>query len=282
MSPIVLTDPWERLRRLTPARIALGRTGDSLPTEALLDFGVAHAAARDAVHRELDVTVLKERLVALERPIVEVESAATDRPTYLRRPDFGRRLSEASRTLLEQRNSLGFPGIVFVLSDGLSALAIERHALPLLEEALPRVADFSVAPLVIARQARVALGDEIGALWHARFVVVLIGERPGLSSPDSLGIYLTYEPHVGRQDAERNCISNVRPQGLSYAHAARKLEFLLRAGQHLGATGVVLKDESDSIGELPGDGRALSHPLPLPRLLDEALPVRDATKESEA
>lgn len=244
MSESVIDDPWEGLKRFTAARIALGRTGDSLPTAALLDFGVAHAAARDAVHRQLDEELLRGRLGALTTRTVAVGSAAPDRATYLRRPDLGRRLSTESRTRLAELAPASPPDLVLVIADGLSALAPERHAAPVLEAFLPLAGTLVVAPLVIARMARVALGDEIGELWGARFVAMLIGERPGLSSPDSLGIYLTYQPRQGRSDAERNCISNIRPEGLSYASAARKLHYLVQGALRLKATGILLKDDS--------------------------------------
>jgi ethanolamine ammonia-lyase small subunit len=246
MSGPVVDDPWHGLRRFTAARIALGRAGDSLPTQALLDFGAAHAAARDAVHRSLDVARIKDQLGANAEPIVQVHSAAVDRPTYLRRPDLGRRLDGQSEAALAALRPATPCDLLFVIADGLSAFAPERHAAALLEVVIPRLQGFSIAPIVIAEQARVALGDEIGAAWGAHFVAVLIGERPGLSSPDSLGIYLTYQPRRGRSDAERNCISNIRPEGLSYRSAAHKLEFLLQGARRLGATGVLLKDESDA------------------------------------
>jgi ethanolamine ammonia-lyase small subunit len=261
MNDVTIDDSWGQLRRFTPARIALGRTGDSLPTQALLDFGVAHAAARDAVHRALDETLLRSQLAGTTNATITVHSAAGDRTVYLRRPDLGRTLAEASRTLLADHRLANSPDLVVVVADGLSAFAPERHAVLLIEQILPLISDITVAPIVIAQQARVALGDEIGEIWGARFVAMLIGERPGLSSPDSLGVYLTYRPRRGVSDAERNCISNIRPEGLGYAMAARKFEYLLRAAQKLGATGVHLKDESDAATRLPQD----QHPLPDPR-----------------
>jgi ethanolamine ammonia-lyase small subunit len=245
MADPVITDPWDGLKRFTPARIALGRCGDSLPTTALLDFGVAHAAARDAVHHRLDVPALKGALQKLAPEVLVVQSAASERSVYLRRPDLGRRLSDASRLLLAENKPAGPIDLVLVIADGLSAFAPERHAVPLLEALMPLLSATNFAPPVIALEARVALGDEIGEIWGAQFVAVLIGERPGLSSPDSLGVYLTYQPRVGRSDAERNCISNIRPEGLDYARAAGKLAYLIQGALRLGATGVGLKDESE-------------------------------------
>jgi ethanolamine ammonia-lyase small subunit len=249
MKPPAVVDPWAALRRFTPARIALGRTGGSLPTQALLEFSLAHAQARDAVHVALDVPSVLEQLAAAGHPSLVVQSAAADREAYLRRPDAGRRLSEAS---LAQLTALALPAppqLAILIADGLSAAAAVRHAVPLLGALRPRLAQWRWAPVVLARQARVALGDQVGALLRAEAVVVLIGERPGLSAPDSLGIYLTYAPRLGRTDAERNCISNVRPAGLSYEQAAQRLALLLEAARRLGISGVTLKDESDP--ELP-------------------------------
>jgi ethanolamine ammonia-lyase small subunit len=238
-------DPWQRLRRFTRARVALGRTGHSQPTDAVLAFGLAHAQARDAVHLPLEVGAITAALEAAGLPHAAVHSAAPDREHYLRRPDLGRRLDDASRARLGAARPQQAPDVVFVMADGLSALATQRHALLLLEAARPRLPqDWRIGPVVVAEQSRVALGDEIGELLGARQVVMLIGERPGLSSPDSLGIYLTYAPRTGRTDAERNCISNVRPEGLPYARAADRLAFLLRGAAALGRSGVDLKDDS--------------------------------------
>ncbi|SOY60398.1 ethanolamine ammonia-lyase subunit EutC [Cupriavidus taiwanensis] len=238
-------DPWQRLRRFTRARIALGRTGHSQPTDAVLAFGLAHAQARDAVHLALEVGAVTAALDAAGLAHVAVHSAAPDRAHYLRRPDLGRRLDEASGARLDAARPQQAPDVVFVIADGLSALATQRHALPLLEAARQRLPQgWHIGPVVVAEQSRVALGDEIGARLGARQVVMLIGERPGLSSPDSLGIYLTYAPRPGRTDAERNCISNVRPEGLPCAHAAERLVFLLRGAAALGRSGVDLKDDS--------------------------------------
>jgi ethanolamine ammonia-lyase small subunit len=234
------------LRRYTQARLGLGRAGDSLPTSATLEFGLAHAQARDAVHRQLDVGTLQAQLSAAGFESVSVRSAVSDRMQYLRRPDVGRRLSEDSQHLLNSRQRSARAQLVFVIADGLSALAVMRHAVPLLQALQPLLAGEAIAPIVIAQQARVALGDEVGELWEAEQVLVLIGERPGLSAADSLGVYLTYAPHIGRSDAERNCLSNIRQQGLSYAEAAHRLTHLIREARRLHASGVALKDESDT------------------------------------
>jgi ethanolamine ammonia-lyase small subunit len=218
---------WRDLKRLTPARVGLGRAGNGLPTAAHLAFQAAHAAARDAVHAELDVPRLQ---AALPMPSLVVRSACPDRRTYLRRPDLGRLL--APGTSLDP-----VPGcIAFVICDGLSATAVQPHAAPVL------AAIGLDGPVVIATQGRVALGDPIGSALQAEAVVVLIGERPGLSSPDSLGIYLTWQPRPGRTDAERNCISNIRPEGLPPVQAALKCRWLIDEMRRLKLSGVALKD----------------------------------------
>ena len=229
-------DPWQVLRGATRARVALGRAGDALPTARWLEFRAAHAAARDAVHTPVDPALLRAALGG--RELLEVHSAAPDRATYLQRPDLGRRL----------RPGTALPGgevdLAVVLADGLSPRAVHEHGVSTAAALLERLPGWSVAPLVLAAQARVALGDEIGAALGARAVVVLIGERPGLSSADSLGIYLTWAPRPGRADSERNCVSNVRPpHGLGYAQAADTVVALLGAARALGASGVALKDE---------------------------------------
>lgn len=232
-----------RLGDFTPARVGLGRAGNSLLTRDLLNFQLAHARARDAVHAKLDPA-------SLLLPGVTVASAAPDRITYLRRPDLGRKLSDESRVRL-QGLAAGQCDAVFVVADGLSALAVHRHAKLLLDAVLERLKSlgWQLAPLVIAQQARVAIGDHIGQILNARLAVVLIGERPGLSSPDSLGVYLTWDPKPGRTDAERNCISNIRTEGLSYAAAAEKLVFLMTEARRLKLSGVMLKEfEEDKLG----------------------------------
>ncbi len=244
---LVQPNPWAHLRAFTDARIALGRAGNSQTTDAVLAFGLAHALARDAVHLPLDSAAVATALEQAGFASLPVHSAAAERAQYLRRPDLGRRLDDASRAQLTATRPKQPPDVVFVIADGLSALAAQSHGVPLLRSVRERMpADWSVGPVVIAEQSRVALGDEIGALLGARQVVMLIGERPGLSAPDSLGIYLTHAPRVGRTDAERNCISNVRPAGLPYDQAAIKLVFLLNGARALGRSGVDLKDDTPS------------------------------------
>ncbi len=242
-APPVPPDPWNRLRGLTPARIALGRTGSSLPTREVLAFALDHARARDAVHAAFDAQALAGRIEALGFATLTVESAAGDRATYLRRPDLGRQLSHDSRARIRHTS----PDLCIVVADGLSSAAVHAHAAPLLAALQPHIAQagWTAGPVVLAHQARVALGDEVGERMGARMTVLLVGERPGLSSPDSLGAYLTFGPRVGRTDAERNCISNIRPAGLSYEQAAFKLAWHVREALRLGLTGVALKDESD-------------------------------------
>jgi ethanolamine ammonia-lyase small subunit len=247
MSDSIEKNAWQTLRAFTNARIALGRAGNSLPTAPLLAFNLSHAQARDAVHHPLDVDALHQQLRAEGFDTLDVHSAAPDRAHYLRRPDLGRRLSDESRDALSKAALKEAPEVVFVIADGLSAFAASRQSVPFLQTITKRLADWKVGPIVVARQSRVALGDEIGELLKTKLVVMLIGERPGLSSPDSLGIYLTYAPKVGCSDAQRNCISNVRPEGLDYESAAHKLHYLLTQARRLGLTGVGLKDDSDAL-----------------------------------
>ena len=243
-------DPWDDLRAYTAARLALGRAGSSMPTAELLRFGFAHAQARDAVHVQLDTQALADALAADGLPTLQVHSAAGDRASYLLRPDLGRRLDDASAERL--RDAAG-PSptagcdLLLVIGDGLSSLAVERNAhamVTAIRAGLPP--GWTLGPVVIAQQARVALADEAGALLGARLVAMLIGERPGLSSPDSLGLYLTWKPAVGRHDAERNCISNIRPEGLAPAAAAGRFWWLAQEARRLQLTGVQLKDRSDA------------------------------------
>jgi len=245
------------LRNLTPARVALGRTGASLTTKALLDFTLDHARARDAVHAAFDPPGLIAALGALGFDVCAVSSRATNRQDYLRRPDLGRRLDPASATILKaQKRTSG--DIAIVIGDGLSPTAVHAHAVALLRRLVPRLAAerIEIGAIVVASGARVALADEIGALVGARLVVVLIGERPGLSAPDSLGAYLTFAPRLGRTDAERNCVSNIHRDGLTYDEAARKIAWLVAEGLKRGVTGVTLKDES-------GEGKQLGIASPL-------------------
>lgn len=241
---LVQHNPWDELRAHTSARIALGRVGASLPTSEVLRFGLAHAQARDAVHRPLDFAALRAQLEAEYFRVLRVRSDAEDRQTYLLRPDKGRRLEDACYQRL--RDEPGAPELAVVIADGLSSIAVQRHALPLLQLFRQRFdTDWANTPVVLAEQGRVAIGDGIGQALGARLVVMLIGERPGLSSPDSLGLYLTFQPRVGRMDSERNCISNVRPEGLPYALAAHKLDYLAREALRLQLSGVELKDDSN-------------------------------------
>ncbi len=273
-------DAWHNLRQLTSARIALGRAGASLPTAELLDFQLAHARARDAVHAPFDAVGLVAQLGELGLSTICLASAAADRSIFLQRPDLGRKLEDASRHRLataaaslsscesprstcetaETASAGGFD-VAVVVSDGLSALAAERQVVPLITAWLPllRAERMTVAPLVVVERGRVAIEDEIGQALSARAAVILIGERPGLGSPDSLGAYLVFDPRPGRTDAERNCISNIRPQGLAPEAAALRLQYLLRESLHRRLSGVALKDESLLSGDsLPPPSGVLS------------------------
>jgi ethanolamine ammonia-lyase small subunit len=231
---------WERFTSVTRARIALGRAGDALPTQRLLDFEYAHASARDAVTARVDFPAMTAELLPVES--VRVRSAAPDRSTYLRRPDLGR--------MLDPESAARLPGgpfdAVFVIADGLSASAVQAHAVPTFQASVALLAGWHVGPVVLAEQARVALGDEVGAIMGAQMVVMFIGERPGLSVPNSLGLYLTYAPRIGRPDSERNCISNIHPDGLAYPAAAAKLAWLMTQARRLRLTGVALKEDAPS------------------------------------
>jgi ethanolamine ammonia-lyase small subunit len=242
---VIQPDPWASLKAFTPARIALGRTGTAIPLQEVLQFRMAHAHARDAVYSLLNTDTLIAQLQSLQLPVNLLHSQAADRYEYLQRPDKGRKLHTDSIGLLTSlADSPIQQSVSIVLADGLSATAINNNALPLLELLLPMLqqATIPLAPLSIVQQARVAIGDEIGSLLKAELVVVLIGERPGLSSPDSLGVYLTYRPQPGLTDEARNCISNIRPEGLSYQAAATKLFYLIRESFRLQLSGVSLKD----------------------------------------
>jgi ethanolamine ammonia-lyase small subunit len=247
-SSVVATDtPWEVLKRFTPARIALGRCGSSLPSRQVLAFGLAHAQARDAIHLPLDVKALAAALTTdgWSAPLC-VHTRAPDRQSYLLRPDWGRRLDDASVGVLQDaRRRTEAPDLALVIGDGLSALGVQRYTPALLRairDALDRT--WRVAPLVIVQQARVAVGDEVGELLGAGMVAMIIGERPGLSSPDSVGIYLTLRPRVGCTDAQRNCISNIRVGGQDVVTAARRFAWLAQEARRLQTTGVGLKDHS--------------------------------------
>ncbi|MGD9543806.1 MAG: ethanolamine ammonia-lyase subunit EutC [Methylocystis sp.] len=244
LSPL---DMISKLRSATSARIFLPRAGAALTTRTTLDFQLAHAEARDAVGERLDAESLVDDLTSRGLTAVRVKSAARDRRSFLLRPDLGRRLDDDSRERL--KSFAGDYDLAFVIAEGLSARAIARHALPVLEQTLQSLdrSSWNIAPIILAEQGRVALGDDIGETLGAKLVAVFIGERPGLSSPDSLGVYLTFAPRVGRTDAERNCLSNIRPQGLSYPEAARKLLYLCNEARRRRLTGVDLKDEAETL-----------------------------------
>jgi len=242
--------PLERLREYTPARVALGRAGASLPTKALLEFTLDHARARDAVHAAFDAEGLLQGLAALGLEAERVSSLAPGRKDYLARPDLGRKLDADSQQRLAGRRD-GAQAVAIIVGDGLSPTAVNAHALELVRKLLPRLAEdtIGVGLAVVATGARVALGDEIGDALGARMTVMLIGERPGLSAADSLGVYLTFAPAVGTTDEKRNCVSNIHRAGLSYDEAAAKIGWLVREGLARELTGLALKDESDRIGQ---------------------------------
>jgi ethanolamine ammonia-lyase small subunit len=235
-------DPFARFRNATRARIGLGRAGDALPTSAILDFQLAHARARDAVHGQVDFIALAKELAPV--PTIRIRSRAKDRTVYLARPDLGR-----------QTNAADLPGpgdrydIAFIIADGLSAAAVEHHAVALFKACMKRLGGFSVAPVILGEQARVAFGDEAAAAFGAEVAIVLIGERPGLSVPDSLGAYITFRPQSGRRDSERNCISNIHADGLGYEVAADKIVWIVREALRLQLTGVDLKENAESATE---------------------------------
>ncbi|MCI0334779.1 MAG: ethanolamine ammonia-lyase subunit EutC [Planctomycetes bacterium] len=279
----VTPDQWDALRSTTSARIALGRAGGSLPTHEWLEFKSAHAAARDAVHNPFDAEQLAAQITSLGVEVVIVESAAPDRLTFLQRPDLGRRLTEASRFKLQELSTSCSPlapreeilhaeredytvELAIIVSDGLSALAVERQAPLLLATLLPKLATdgWRLAPIVVARFGRVALQDEIGHLLGTQLALALIGERPGLGSPDSLGAYLVFAPRIGNTDANRNCVSNIRPEGLPCAAAAETLHYLLTEARHRRLSGVQLKDQrelptSDAVRSLGSDHRQYNY-----------------------
>jgi ethanolamine ammonia-lyase small subunit len=248
-------DPWAALRSTTRARIGLGRTGDAPPLGAVLEFQLAHARARDAVHTALDADAVAG---ALDTECI-VHTAAADRDVYLRRPDLGRRLSEESHARLQcQPRPDGGWDAVFIVADGLSPAAVQAFAPPVLRVCMQNLSGWSIAPVVVATQARVALGDEIGSLLGARLSVILIGERPGLSVARSLGVYLTYDPKPGRSDAERNCVSNIHPDGLSFAAAAEQVSWLMVEARNRRLTGVDLKPDLGITLVSPGETRRLA------------------------
>jgi ethanolamine ammonia-lyase small subunit len=240
-------DFWRGLRQLTAARIGVPRSGASLATAPLLDLKLAHSRARDAVLEPLDATRLVADLAGLSDPVLTVTSAAEQRLQYLMRPDLGRRLNVHAEAALKPH--AGRRDIVFVVADGLSARAVQAHAHPTLVDTIKllRSKGWQIAPLVIARHARVGIGDAVATVLGATCVAMLIGERPGLSAADSMGAYLTWQPHAHTTDADRNCISNIRPEGIGYADGARKIAHILFAMRDLGYSGVRLKDDSDRL-----------------------------------
>lgn len=248
---LIKPEPWRRLTEWTSARIAMGRAGVSIPTSSMLAFDADHALARDAIYASMPVDRLEQIFADIGLATISVTSQVRGRSEYLRRPDLGRRLTQQSAEALH-RGEVGDPQLLtIVIADGLSALAPATHAPPLIAALREVLKNWSVDSIVIATGARVALGDEIGQIRGAEAVLVLIGERPGLKSPDSLGAYLTYRPRIGCMDSERNCVSNIRPAGLSYSQAAFRLAYLLHQARLLGVSGVRLKDESDSAAYPP-------------------------------
>ncbi len=250
---VMQIDPWHPLRAHTAARIALGRSGGSLPTREQLDFRLAHARARDAVLSPFDADSLAAELRELGTEVLTAESAARDRAEFLQRPDLGRRLAHNSRAhLVEHSANQPRCDLAIIVSDGLSTLAANTQCKPVLAALLPllQASHWTLAPLVVVRQARVALQDEVGEIFRAKISLMLLGERPGLGSADSLGAYFTFAPALGRTDADRNCISNIRPGGLVPADAADKLHYLLEQSRQLQLSGVALKDDSQSLPPL--------------------------------
>jgi ethanolamine ammonia-lyase small subunit len=240
-----------QLRAFTPARVGIGITGVSQATSDLLEFQRCHALARDTVYARLNVAALASALEAMTTAaegVLQLRSAATNRAVYVQRPDLGRLLGESSLQLLADRDRTPCD-VAVVIADGLSALAVERHAIPLLQEFLPQLAGWKIAPICVVEQGRVAIGDAIGEAVGAAIAIVLIGERPGLSSPDSLGAYVTWDPRPGRTDAERVCISNIRAEGLSYAQAAAQLYSTLMEARRLRLTGVAMKRSARALDQ---------------------------------
>lgn len=246
ISPGITPDPWLELKQFTPARIALGRAGISLPTRACLDFQLAHALARDAVNSPLDFAKLEQRLTLQGHQTLTLQSRAENQSAYLQRPDLGRLLSASSLTYLQHSDAIPTDAVI-VVADGLSSKAIEQHAEPFLGLLMPELKKiaYSLPPVCLVKHGRVAVGDAVAENYSARLCIVLIGERPGLSSPDSMGIYFTYQARSGiSTDADRNCISNIHKNGLSYQQALKKLLFLIEASEKLQLSGVNLKDET--------------------------------------
>tara|TARA_R110002153_G_scaffold18021_3_gene63058 strand:- start:116688 stop:117575 length:888 start_codon:yes stop_codon:yes gene_type:complete len=267
----VTENPWHLLREFTAARISLGRSGVSIPTSEMLAFQLAHAQARDAVHTPLDFDDLQQQLSELTKQFpklitskpITLHSQAVDRTDYLQRPDLGRSLDKKSVKKLQKIASTYNYNLAIIVADGLSATAIYQNALPFIEALLETLQQdeqpWTLAPITLVEQGRVAISDEIGELLNADLVLMLIGERPGLSSPDSMGLYLTWAPRIGLNDSSRNCISNVRPQGLIYSAAVQKAIYLLRESRRLKLSGVNLKDRSTAIGQDNITGDTIEH-----------------------
>ena len=244
-----MNDAWIALRRFTPARIALGRAGHAVPTTALLEFQLAHAQARDAVHFPWDLAAFAEKVQGIGTEVLILETPVTNRSEYLRRPDLGRVLTEESRTQLRSVNA-NPADVALIVTNGLSSTAVERHGILLLQAIVAgcRARGVSLSPVSLVADGRVALADDIGSVLAARTAVIIVGERPGLSAADSLGIYMTFRPQPGKTDADRNCISNIRPpEGLGYEEAAAKLLSLIGEAMRLGISGVALKDENTGL-----------------------------------
>jgi ethanolamine ammonia-lyase small subunit len=252
-----MTDSWVALRRFTQARIALGRAGHAVPTQALLDFQLAHAQARDAVHYSWAIDAFADQVRGLDEEALILDTPVVSRDEYLRRPDLGRVLTEASRTRLRNFND-GEVDVALIVTNGLSSTAIERHGIPLLQAIVNgyRTRHYRIAPVSLVANGRVALSDDIGSVLAARVAVIVVGERPGLSAADSLGIYLTFAPQSGNTDAERNCLSNIRPpEGLSCEAAAAKLLYLTDEAMRRGISGVALKDKMAGWSLLSAEAR---------------------------
>jgi ethanolamine ammonia-lyase small subunit len=257
-----MTDSWLALRRFTPARIALGRAGHAVPTQVLLDFQLAHAQARDAVHFSWDVDDFAGQVRELGEEVLILDTPVVGRDEYLRRPDLGRIVTEESKNRLRSV-TVGEIDVALIVTNGLSSTAVDRHGIPLLQAIVNgyRARHLRIAPITLVANGRVALLDDIGSVVSARVAVIIVGERPGLSSADSLGIYLTYAPQPGNTDAERNCISNIRPpEGLSYEAAAEKLMYLTDEALRRGISGVALKDESAELLS-EGNRKAVVHEI---------------------
>lgn len=239
-----VTNRWQNLQQYTAARIALGRAGNSIPLSQSLELKLAHAHARDAIYSDLDTERLGNAIQAYQIPVININSRAEYREQYLQRPDLGRQLHPSSEPDLMASRSVY--DICIILADGLSAEALNENALPLLNVILPmlREAGYTLAPIILAQQARVALADPVAYHLGAKFSIILIGERPGLSAADSIGAYLTYAPKPGLTDESRNCVSNIRPQGLPFDVAAQKILYLVQEAFRLKLSGVNLKDNA--------------------------------------